>query len=278
MDILIAWLVAATVFLIAVVALRPALTDARGGKILAFGAFFVLPVLATLGGVSAHLEHSKSTEFCMSCHEMEAYGQSLLVDDSEYVPANHYQNRRIDREHACFTCHTDYTMFGDVTAKLRGLKHVWVHYFGDVPPPGEIELYTPYQNRECLHCHAGARSYTENPMHEDMLGDLAADEVSCLDCHASFHDVGDLGGQAMWQPEEPTDLGQLGGQEETRCVTATKLHQRLRLSGGLLAGGLVIEALTLFWSHPTAFLAFLGLGGVLVAAGLGIYAWAVVSR
>lgn len=57
-----------------------------------------------------------------------------------------------------------------------------------------------------------------------------------------------------------------------------KLRKRLRLSGLLLTAGLGVEALTLFWSHPTAFLAFLGLGGVLVAAGIGIYAWAVVSR
>lgn len=61
-------------------------------------------------------------------------------------------------------------------------------------------------------------------------------------------------------------------------ITETKLHRRLRLSGLLLAVGLVIQILTLYWSHPTAFLAFLGLGGALVAAGLGTYAWAVVSR
>lgn len=202
MDALVAWLVVVTVFLIAVVALRPSLTKARGGKILAFGAFFLLPVLASVGGVAAHLEHSKSTEFCMSCHEMEPYGQSLLIDDSEYLPASHYQNRRIDREHACFTCHTDYTMFGDVSAKLRGLKHVWVHYFGEIPPTGEIALYEPYNNRECLHCHAGARSYTENVMHEDMLGELASGEVSCLDCHASIHDVADLESQELWEEAE----------------------------------------------------------------------------
>lgn len=210
MDALLFWLVVATVFLIAVVALRPSLTAARGGKILAFGAFFLLPLVASVGGVYAHLEHSKSTEFCMSCHEMEPYAESLVIDDAEYVPANHYQNRRIDRDHACFTCHTDYTMFGDVKAKLRGLKHVWVHYFGEIPPPGEIALYEPYKNRECLHCHSGARSYMDNPMHSDMLAELAAEEVSCLDCHSLIHDAGNVEEHELWIPEGGGLLEKIG--------------------------------------------------------------------
>ena len=190
-----------TLGLVAFIALRPGVTSGRGGRILAFFALFVLPVLLTAGGIAAHMSHAKTTEFCVSCHVMEPYGASLLVDDAEWVPANHYQNRRIDRDHACYTCHTDYTMFGDVTAKLRGARHVWVYYFGDEPALGEIELYTPYQNRECLHCHAGARSFEENPMHSDMLAELTSGETSCLDCHTEMHNVATVAEQAAWDPQ-----------------------------------------------------------------------------
>jgi hypothetical protein len=40
---------------------------------------------------------------------------------------------------------------------------------------------------------------------------------------------------------------------------------------------LIIEAVTLFWSHPTAFLAFLLLGGTLVAAGVLLYLFSIAS-
>jgi cytochrome c-type protein NapC len=177
--------------LAATLALRPQWTSGQRGWLLSFFGLFLLPVAVTWAGVSVHLEEAKSTEFCLSCHEMEPYGASLQADQLDWLPASHYQNRRVPREAACYACHTDYTMFGDVSAKLRGARHVWVHYFGDVPPPGEIELYVPYQNRECLHCHGGARAFEESILHADMLAELEGGEVSCLDCHGEVHHVGD---------------------------------------------------------------------------------------
>ncbi len=50
-----------------------------------------------------------------------------------------------------------------------------------------------------------------------------------------------------------------------------RLVRRLRLAGLLIGLGLLIEAATLFWKHPTAFLAFLLLGGLLVAVGVVLY-------
>lgn len=50
-----------------------------------------------------------------------------------------------------------------------------------------------------------------------------------------------------------------------------RLARRLRLAGLLIGLGLLIEAATLFWPHPTAFLAFLFLGGSLVTAGVVLY-------
>jgi cytochrome c-type protein NapC len=194
-------IVLVAIALIALVALRPSLTAARGGRILAFIAFLVLPLLVTALGVSAHVEQSKSTEFCLSCHVMEPYGRSLHVDDPGFVPASHFQNNRVPREKACFTCHTDYTLFGDYEAKLRGLRHVSVYYLGEIPET--IELYAPYNNRECLHCHAGARSFEESELHREIRAELGSNEVSCLECHDMVHEVAELSGKPLWQAAQP---------------------------------------------------------------------------
>ena len=37
---------------------------------------------------------------------------SLTIDSSDHLAAAHYQNSRVPREQACYTCHTTYTMFG----------------------------------------------------------------------------------------------------------------------------------------------------------------------
>jgi hypothetical protein len=44
-----------------------------------------------------------------------------------------------------------------------------------------------------------------------------------------------------------------------------KIERRIRLAGILLIAGLLVELVTLRWSHPTAFLFFLLLGGALMA-------------
>lgn len=196
---LVSALLVVAIALVGLIVARPGLTAARGGKVLAFFAFFMMPATAFWGGYRLHMEHSKSTRFCMSCHVMEPYGKSLLVDDGDYVPAAHYQNRRVDRDHACFTCHTNYTLFGDYKAKIGGLRHVWVYYLGEIPK--KIELYEPYKNRECLHCHDGARNFVE--AHGEDVPALRSNETSCLDCHDQIHAVDKLATLPAWKGATP---------------------------------------------------------------------------
>jgi cytochrome c-type protein NapC len=128
---------------------------------------------------------------------MENHGKSLYIDDPTYVPAAHFQNNRIPKDHACFTCHTDYTMFGDVNAKMRGLKHLYVYYLKS--PPAKLALYEPFKNRECLHCHSGGRSYEETSPHTEMKEQLANNDMSCLTCHAKIHDVANVDKMKIWK-------------------------------------------------------------------------------
>jgi hypothetical protein len=164
-----------------------------------------LPVLAGVLGLDAHMEHAKRTEFCVSCHVMALHGRSLLVDDTTLLAASHYQGGRVPRDTACFTCHTTYTMFGDLRAKLEGLHHLYVNYIKGPPPETSIRLYRPYNNRECLHCHAGTRAFEQGVLHRLLPGRMEKirnNELSCVSsgCHADVHDVGELGNTPNWTP------------------------------------------------------------------------------
>lgn len=192
-----AFLVACSAF-VSVFALRPSLLEGRGGAIAAWLAFLVFPALGLTMGGSAHLEHSKTTHFCLSCHVMKPYGESLHVADEAYLPASHFQNARVHRETACYDCHTTYTMYGDLRAKLKGFKHVMVNYLGEIPE--RLHLYEPYANRECLHCHSGARSYEES-FHGEMSQELDSGETSCLECHELTHPIEELDRLPMWEAE-----------------------------------------------------------------------------
>jgi len=188
--------------LVSVLVALPGITASRGGKILAFLVLFVLPLLCMAIGVSSEVERSKSTSFCLSCHVMEPYGRSLRVDDPSYLAAAHFENHRVPADEACYTCHTNYAMFGGVRAKLHGLKHVYVQYLGKLPQ--HIHLYEPYNNRECLHCHLGAKSFEEGAVHNadpDLLPAVKANKTSCLSsgCHDVVHNISNLGKAKFWK-------------------------------------------------------------------------------
>ena len=70
-------------------------------------------------GMSFHIQRSQQTAYCISCHSMETHGQSLYVLNANYIPAQHFQNQLVPSDKACYTCHTDYTMYGPFKDKLR---------------------------------------------------------------------------------------------------------------------------------------------------------------
>jgi len=195
-------IVAIALLLVGVV--RPQLLTRGIGKLFGFVVIFVYPVFIASMGTSEHVEHSKTVGYCTSCHPMQKYGKSLMIDNPRYLPAAHFQNSRVPRETACFACHTTYTLYGDLNAKLHGLQHVWVNYFGTIPE--KIELYMPYNNRECLHCHGGTRGFEDNSEHQKEREKIQKNELSCLskECHPNTHAVDELDKLKLWsgKPEE----------------------------------------------------------------------------
>jgi len=155
--------------------------------------------------VDEHIERSKTLAFCTSCHVMEKYGKSLHVDDASYLPAAHFQNNRVPRDKACYTCHTDYTLYGGFKSKLRGLRHLYVQYLGKIPE--KIVLYNAYNNRNVSTVTA-AREASRKSNSQSGRWQTRSDQSnqrSCLStgCHEVAHRVEILKTQILDRRRKP---------------------------------------------------------------------------
>ena len=56
------------------------------------------------------------------------------------------------------------------------------------------------------------------------------------------------------------------------------IERRIRWSGMLIVLGLLLQMLTLLWTHPLAFMCFLMIGCPLVAAGMLLFLYSLVSH
>ena len=55
------------------------------------------------------------------------------------------------------------------------------------------------------------------------------------------------------------------------------LQRRLKIAAYLLIAGLIVEAVTLYWSSPLSFIVFMGVAGTLMVLGIIIYLIAIVA-
>ncbi|HUJ83886.1 MAG TPA: hypothetical protein VLW83_18530 [Candidatus Acidoferrales bacterium] len=56
------------------------------------------------------------------------------------------------------------------------------------------------------------------------------------------------------------------------------IQRRIRWSGILIGAGLIIQMLTLLWTHPLAFIAFLLIGCPLVGTGILLYLYSLAAH
>jgi hypothetical protein len=188
-------IVPASIFLI-----RPSVTAGAAWRTLAFIGLCVLPAMCVVGGVNTHMQRSEQRQFCISCHDMVPYGKSLYVDDPSHIPAQHFQNHRVPADTACYACHGDYTIYGPLKDKMAGLTRIYMQYVST--PPNPITIPGGFKNGQCLHCHLGARSFEENPVHAAIRDSLISNQMSCLTsgCHDTAHDVANLSHVKFWKP------------------------------------------------------------------------------
>jgi nitrate/TMAO reductase-like tetraheme cytochrome c subunit len=162
---------------------RSGLTTAS--KELMFLAVAVLPLALVFFAYSYGMQASEKVEACGSCHVMEPWVKDLRDPASTTLAAMHFKNRYIQENH-CYTCHTDYGMFGTVKAKWEGLGHIARYSTGAYEYP--IKIASPYPNWRCLNCHGGSQKFLDPSKHaKEDVADMMSGKTSCIDCHGPAH-------------------------------------------------------------------------------------------
>ncbi len=61
-------------------------------------------------------------------------------------------------------------------------------------------------------------------------------------------------------------------------MRANSIERRIHWSGILIGAGLIVQMLTLLWTHPLAFMAFALVGCPMVGAGILLFLYSLVSH
>ena len=171
---------------------RPPLT--RGVKVALLFGIGILPIATAGTGNVAGYHATKETQFCGSCHVMTPYSNDSADPKSTTLAARHARNAMFGEEN-CYACHADYGMFGTVTTKLGGLRHVYEYVFNYRDMPLEearrtIHIRKPFQNATCMHCHSTTGpAWNAVPEHASLVERVRGGSVSCASagCHGPAH-------------------------------------------------------------------------------------------
>jgi nitrate/TMAO reductase-like tetraheme cytochrome c subunit len=161
----------------------------------------VFPIAAAGTGNVAGYEASKQRSFCGSCHVMVPWAEDSDDPSSTSLAARHARNPFFGDEN-CYACHADYGMYGTVTTKIGGLRHVYEYTIGGwhklstEEAVTAIHLQRPYPSTNCMQCHStSAPLWREQSDHAGMLDELARGEVGCTGdgCHGPAHPFSKVG-------------------------------------------------------------------------------------
>jgi nitrate/TMAO reductase-like tetraheme cytochrome c subunit len=142
----------------------------------------VVPLLSGPIGVAISINHSKSVEFCASCHRaMQSYVDDMKDPRSESLAAVHFKNRYI-LDDQCYVCHTSFGVWGAVHAKTDGTVDLYKYYTGKFRTP--ITMRRAYANGYCLKCHGESAKYSAIVDHSRNQAVLISGKRPCMDCHA----------------------------------------------------------------------------------------------
>jgi cytochrome c-type protein NapC len=171
---------------------RPALN--RTTKVVLLFGIGILPLGTAGTGNVAGYHATKTTQFCGSCHVMTPYSDDSTNLESTSLAARHARNEAFGHEN-CYACHADYGMFGTVTTKIGGMRHVYEYLFNyrnhtNEDFQAEVNILNPYRNFSCMRCHS-----TKNPLfnkigdHVSTQDDIRSGAIGCASdgCHGPAH-------------------------------------------------------------------------------------------
>jgi len=140
-------------------------------------------------GFSTTVEATNTTEFCVSCHEMQ-------MNYDEYKQSGHYMNRTGVRVE-CHHCHVPNDFWPKMHAKVVAVKDVWHTLLGTVDTPEKFQAarlamaervlakMEATGSRECRSCHAfEAMDFEWQGRRSSRKHQQAAEEgQTCIECH-----------------------------------------------------------------------------------------------
>lgn len=153
-------------------------------KIVLFLLLLVFPALLSALTAGLAFSQAKSVEFCSSCHTMTPWVDDVTMRDADSLAADHYMRRWIQRDQ-CYSCHSNYELFGTIEAKIKGMRHVIAYYVGE---RRRVALYEDFPNENCLQCHRDAKGFLEDDNH-DPIEDILLGKDRCVECHEMVHGV-----------------------------------------------------------------------------------------
>ena len=166
----------------------------RATKIVLLLGIGVLPLGTAANGNVAGFNATKTRTFCSSCHVMTPFGDDSSNPGSTSLAARHGRNTAFGDEN-CYTCHADYGMFGTVTTKIGGMRHVYeyalhFHQLSLEEALPKIHIRNPFPNATCMRCHSTeAPGWQRVGDHKSLLDRVRDGSVSCASngCHGPAH-------------------------------------------------------------------------------------------
>jgi cytochrome c-type protein NapC len=167
----------------------------RNTKLLLLLGLGVFPITTAATGNVRGYNASKERHFCGSCHVMEPWTEDSEDPTSTTLSASHARNPMFG-EHNCYACHADYGMYGTVTTKIGGMRHVYEYVFNGYKDMAidefvrTIHIRRPYPNTNCMQCHSSyATEWMAQPDHARAIEEIRAGSLSCASegCHGPAH-------------------------------------------------------------------------------------------
>ena len=190
------------------------MTDKKGWLKRMWGRINSLPALTLLiigglggiifwGGFNTAMELTNTTEFCISCHEME---DNVYLEYKETV---HYKNTS-GVEASCSDCHVPRPWIYKVIRKIQASSELYHKMLGTIDTPEKFNEHRwtmanrvwkamkETDSRECRNCHKfDSMDLSEQDRTARKKHSRAIDEgKTCIDCHT---------GIAHELPDEPED-------------------------------------------------------------------------
>ena len=190
------------------------MTDKKGWLKRTWGRINALPALTLLviggiggiifwGGFNTAMEMTNTTEFCISCHEMEDNVYQ------EYKETVHFKNTS-GVEASCSDCHVPKPWIYKVIRKIQASSELYHKMLGTIDTPEKFNEHRwtmanrvwkamkETDSRECRNCHKfDSMDLSEQDRTARKKHSRAIDEgKTCIDCHT---------GIAHELPDDPAD-------------------------------------------------------------------------